>query len=107
MKRQRLDRGTQYSYTSYPPLAGQTRVARDNLLQSDRAEIFRKARATTAEPLNAFCLAESYQQDYLTLYLDQSYIVVHELRENEQMQRLFPIDYQQSPVLVYAATAAQ
>jgi peptide-methionine (S)-S-oxide reductase len=100
LNRQGPDRGTQYRSTIFPANAEQARVARGYIDQLNQARTFGKPLATTLEPLKAFYPAESYHQDYLTRHPGQPYIAIHDLPKVENLKRLFPAVYRDTPVLV-------
>ena len=103
LNRQGPDTGTQYRSTIFPANPEQTRVARSYIEQLNRANTFGKPLATTIEPLKAFYPAEGYHQDFLTLNPKHPYIVFHDLPKIDDLKRLFPANYQATPVLVGVA----
>jgi len=103
LNRQGPDRGTQYRSTVFPTNADQARVAKSYIAQLQRANTFGKPVATTIEPLKAFHPAEGYHQDFLTLNPNYPYIVINDLPKIDALKRVFPADYQETPVLVGAS----
>ena len=58
---------------------------------------------TRIEPGRAFYPAEDYHQDFLTRHPTYPYIVVNDLPKVDDLKRLFPALYRDTPVLVGTA----
>lgn len=100
LNRQGPDRGTQYRSAVFPANDSQRKVAEAYIAQLNRAGVYRKALATTIEPLQAFYPAEAYHQDYLVRHPDSMYIVINDIPKVENLARTFPERYRDKPVLV-------
>jgi peptide-methionine (S)-S-oxide reductase len=107
LNRQGPDRGTQYRSTIFPVTTEQAQVARDYIAQINRTRAFSKPVATTVDPMKAFYPAEFYHQDYLTLHPDQPYIAINDLPKIDNLKRLFPTVYRESPVLTGSVKGEQ
>jgi peptide-methionine (S)-S-oxide reductase len=103
LNRQGPDVGPQYRSTIFPRDANQARIAKAYIAQLDEAKVFGKKIATTIEPDRMFFPAEDYHQDYLTRNPRNPYIVINDLPKIEDLKRLFPKLYRDTPVLVFAA----
>ncbi len=100
LNRQGPDSGTQYRSAIFPTNAAQAKVANAYIAQLDAAGVFHAAVATRIEPGARFWRAEDYHQDFLTLNPTYPYIVVNDLPKIDNLQALFPANYQDKPVLV-------
>jgi peptide-methionine (S)-S-oxide reductase len=98
--RQGPDSGTQYRSTIFPASAEQARVASAYIAQLDAAHIFRKPIATTIEMNKPFYPAEGYHQDFLVQHPSYPYIVFNDLPKIENLKKLLPDLYRDTPVLV-------
>ena len=77
----------------------------DYIAQLNGAKAYKKAIATTLEPLQGFYAAEDYHQDYLTLHPNQPYIVFNDLPKIENLKKIFAESYREKPALVREAKA--
>ena len=100
LNRQGPDTGTQYRSTIFPTDAEQAAVARAYIAQLDRARVFKKSIVTTIEMGRAFYPAENYHQDYLVRNPSNPYIIYNDLPKIENLKRLFPGLFRDTPVLV-------
>lgn len=100
--RQGPDVGTQYRSAIFVDDAAQRALAKDYVAQLDAAKLFPRPIVTTIEPLSAFYPAEAYHQDYLVRHPDNMYIVINDKPKVENLKRLFPQDYRDTPQLVGA-----
>ncbi len=99
LNRQGPDAGAQYRSAIFVANAEQERVARDYIAQLSSAKVFSAPIVTTLEPLKAFYPAEAYHQDYLVRHPAQPYIVYNDLPKIDNLKRLFPSLYRESPAL--------
>ncbi|MGD9543902.1 MAG: peptide-methionine (S)-S-oxide reductase MsrA [Methylocystis sp.] len=99
LNRQGPDDGRQYRSAIFVADNEQQKVARDYIAQLSGAKAFAAPIVTTLEPLEAFYPAESYHQDYLLRHPAQPYIVYNDLPKVENLKRLFPSLYRESPAL--------
>ncbi|PPD23212.1 MAG: peptide-methionine (S)-S-oxide reductase, partial [Methylocystis sp.] len=79
--------------------ADQEKAARNYIAQLSDAKAFSAPIVTTLEPLRAFYPAEAYHQDYLLRHPAQPYIVYNDLPKVDNLKRLFPSLYRESPAL--------
>lgn len=99
LNRQGPDFGAQYRSAIFVANAEQEKVARDYIAQLDDAKVFSAPIVTTLEPLKVFYPAEAYHQDYLVRHPTQPYIVYNDLPKIDNLKRLFPLLYRESPAL--------
>jgi peptide-methionine (S)-S-oxide reductase len=100
MNRQGPDYGTQYRSAVFPASAEQAAIAKAYIAQLDAAQVFKRRIATRIETGQAFYPAEAYHQDFLTRHPTYPYIVVNDLPKIENLKRVFPEIFRESPVLV-------
>ena len=105
LNRQGPDSGSQYRSAVFPADAAQKRVVDSYIAQLDAAHVYQRPIVTKSEPLRGFYAAERYHQDYLTLNPTEPYIAYNDIPKVENLKRLFPDRYRQTPVLVTAAVA--
>ncbi len=103
LDRQGPDEGPQYRSEIFVKDDDQKRVAQAYIAQLDKSGAFKHPIVTKIGQLTAFYPAEAYHQDYATLHPESLYIVYNDLPKIENLKRLFPDRYQQTPVLVTAA----
>ncbi len=94
------DHGTQYRSEIFVSDPGQKKVAEAYIAQLTAAKIYPAPIVTRVDALQAFYPAEGYHQDFLTLHPSYPYIVVNDLPKVENLKRLFPAAYSDTPVLV-------
>lgn len=99
LNRQGPDAGAQYRSTIFVANADQEKTARDYIAQLSKAKVLSAPIVTTLEPLRAFYPAEAYHQDYLLRHPAQPYIVYNDLPKVDNLKRLFPSLYRESPAL--------
>jgi peptide-methionine (S)-S-oxide reductase len=104
LNRQGPDIGTQYRSAIFASDAAQRRVAEAYIAQLDRAGVFRGPIATEVDGPAGFFPAEAYHQNYATRHPDNPYIAINDLPKVENLKRVFPLLYQEAPVLVGIAT---
>jgi peptide-methionine (S)-S-oxide reductase len=98
------DSGPSYRSAIFYASDEQKRIAETYIAQLDKARAFRTAIVTKLEPLTGFYPAENYHQDFLVLHPDYPYIVFNDLPKVENLKRLFPDYYRDTPVTVMAAS---
>ncbi len=98
------DEGTQYRSEIFYANDEQKRVADAYIAQLDKAHIFSKPIVTKVGALPGFYAAEDYHQDFAVLHPDYPYIVFNDLPKVENLKRLFPDYYRETPVTVVASS---
>ncbi len=93
------DEGTQYRSNIFPTTPEQAKVADAYVAQLQTSHVFGAPVVTKVTPLQAFYPAEGYHQNYLTLHPNDGYIAQNDIPKVEGLKKLFPKDYQSSPVL--------
>ena len=106
LNRQGPDTGPQYRSTVFAENIEQARIARAYIAQLNQAGTFGKPLATTIEMSKPFYAADAYHQDFLTRHPRHAYIVFHDQPKIEDLKKLFPEDYRQTPVLVNTAKSS-
>lgn len=99
LDRQGPDWGRQYRSAIFYADETQRRIAQAYIDQLDAAEAFDQPIVTRLYPLDAFYPAEAYHQDYAYHHPNQPYIVIHDRPKVANLERLFPGDYRDTPVL--------
>jgi peptide-methionine (S)-S-oxide reductase len=100
LNRQGPDSGTQYRSTIFVANEEQEKIAANYVAQLNKSGAYAKPVVTTLERGKAFYPAETYHQDYLTLNPRSPYIVVNDLPKIDNLKRLFPDRYRDTPALV-------
>lgn len=104
LNRQGPDSGTQYRSEIFPQSEAQAKAAKDYIAQLDTAKSFKKPIVTKTGTMNAsFFPAEAYHQDYATRHPYQPYIVVNDAPKVENLKKMFPALWRETPVLVAQA----
>ena len=98
------DHGTQYRSDIFYTDEAQKKVAEAYITQLTEARLFKEPIVTKVDALQAFYPAEGYHQDFLTLHPSYPYIVINDLPKVENLKKIFPTAYSETPVLVSAAT---
>ena len=93
------DEGTQYRSNIFAATPEQAKIANAYVDQLQRAHVYGAPVVTKVTPLQAFYPAEAYHQNYLTLHPDNGYIAENDIPKVEGLKKLFPQDYQPSPIL--------
>ena len=104
LNRQGPDVGTQYRSAIFYADDEQRRIAADYITQLDKAHAFHRPIATRLEALRAFYPAEDYHQDFAVLHPHYPYIVFNDLPKVENLKKLFPDVYRDTPVTVMATS---
>jgi peptide-methionine (S)-S-oxide reductase len=104
LNRQGPDSGTQYRSEIFPQSEAQVKTAKDYIAQLETAKVFKKPIVTKTGTVNAsFFPAEAYHQDYATKHPYQPYIVVNDAPKVENLKKMFPALWRETPVLVAQA----
>lgn len=106
LNRQGPDVGTQYRSAIFYADAAQKRVAEAYVAQLDAAKVFHRPIVTKLGPMTHFYPAEAYHQDYALHHPENPYIAINDLPKVENLKRLFPDLYRDTPVTVAAAGKA-
>jgi peptide-methionine (S)-S-oxide reductase len=99
LNRQGPDEGTQYRSAIFISSPEQERITRNYIAQLSAAKSFIAPIVTRLEPLSRFYPAEAYHQDYLIQHPRAPYIVYNDLPKIENLKKLFPDLYQETPAL--------
>ena len=100
------DSGPSYRSAIFYANDEQKRVAKAYITQLDQTHVFPAAIVTKLETFTAFYAAENYHQDFLVLHPTYPYIVVNDQPKVENLKRLFPDYYRDTPVTVLASSKA-
>jgi peptide-methionine (S)-S-oxide reductase len=98
------DSGSSYRSAIFYANDEQKRVAGAYIAQLDKAHVFPATIVTKLEPSTGFYPAEDYHQDFLVLHPTYPYIVFNDLPKVENLKRLFPDYYRETPVTVMASS---
>jgi peptide-methionine (S)-S-oxide reductase len=97
------DSGPSYRSAIFYANDAQKRVAQAYIVQLDHAHVFPAPIVTKLESFTGFYPAEDYHQDFLVLHPTYPYIVINDLPKVENLKRLFPDYYRETPVTVMAS----
>jgi peptide-methionine (S)-S-oxide reductase len=97
------DEGPQYRSEIFADDVAQARFARAYIGEIDAAGTFTKPVATRIEIGARFYPAESYHQDYAARHTAEPYVAYNDLPKVENLKRLFPALYRETPTLVAAS----
>jgi peptide-methionine (S)-S-oxide reductase len=106
LNRQGPDFGTQYRSAIFYADEEQKRIASAYIAQLQQAHVFASPIVTKLESLSGFYPAEDYHQDFLVLHPSYPYIVFNDLPKLDDLKRLFPDYYRETPVTVLASSRA-
>jgi len=98
------DSGPSYRSAIFYANDDQKRVAQAYIAQLGKAHVFGTPIVTKLESLTGFYPAENYHQDFLVLNPTYPYIVFNDLPKVENLKRLFPDYYRDTPVTVLASS---
>jgi peptide-methionine (S)-S-oxide reductase len=98
------DTGTQYRSAIFYANDEQKRIAGAYIAQLDKAHAFGGPIVTKLEPLSGFYPAEDYHQDFAVLHPNHPYIAFNDLPKVDNLKRLFPDFYRDTPVTVMASS---
>lgn len=97
------DSGTSYRSAIFFATDEQKRVATAYIQQLDSAHAFAAPIVTKLEPLTGFYPAEDYHQDFAVTHPTYPYIVFNDLPKVENLKRVFPDYYRDTPVTALAS----
>lgn len=100
LNRQGPDSGSQYRSEIFFTNAQQKLTADAYIDQLEKARVFNQKIVTLVHPLPAFYPAEGYHQDYATLHPESLYIIFNDAPKVENLKKLFPKIYRDTPVKV-------
>jgi peptide-methionine (S)-S-oxide reductase len=104
LNRQGPDSGTHYRSEIFPQNEMQQKVARDYIAQLDKAHVFKRPIVTKTDTMKAtFFPAETYHQDYAIKHPYQPYIVFNDAPKVENLKKVFPEFWRETPVTVAEA----
>lgn len=106
VNRQRPDLGTQYRSELFVDGPEQAAVARAYVAQLDAARVFAAPIATRVDPAGMFYPAEPYHQDYLERHPNAFYIAAFDMPKLHDLRRLFPENWQATPVTMNKGAVA-
>ncbi len=98
------DSGTQYRSAVFAIDAAQKEVVDRYIAELNTAHVFAHPVVTQSGLLKGFFPAERYHQDYLTLNPREPYIAYNDIPKVENLKRIFPEWYRETPVLVTASS---
>ncbi len=101
LNRQGPDEGTQYRSAIFFSSSEQEAAARKYVAQLSATKAFDATIVTRLEPLSRFYPAEAYHQDYLIQHPRAPYIVYNDLPKIENLKRLLPDIYRETPALTH------
>ena len=104
LNRQGPDFGTQYRSAIFYGDDDQKRIASAYVDQLQNAHVFGRPIVTKLDPLSGFYPAEDYHQDFLVLHPTYPYIVFNDLPKLDNLKRIFPDYYRETPVTVMASS---
>jgi len=96
------DIGSEYRSVVFYADEAQKRIAEAYISQLDESNVLPGPIATHVDPLRGFYPAEDYHQDFLIRNTGYAYIAINDLPKIENLRRLFPTLYNESPVLALA-----
>jgi len=102
LDRQGPDVGPQYRSAIFYADDEQRRVAEAYIKQLDELKAFKQPIVTRLDKLAMFYPAEAYHQDYATHHPENPYIAYNDLPKIENLKRILPDVYRETPVLVAA-----
>jgi peptide-methionine (S)-S-oxide reductase len=97
------DSGTQYRSAIFYANDEQKQVAAAYIAQLDKTKLFGDPIVTKLEPLTGFYPAEDYHQDFAVTHPNYPYIVFNDAPKVDNLKRLFPVLYRETPVTVLAS----
>jgi len=104
LNRQGPDSGPQYRSEIFPQSETQQKVAKDYIAQLDAAHVFKRPIVTKTDSMKMpFFTAEAYHQDYAIHHPYQPYIVFNDAPKVENLKKLFPDAWRDTPVTVAQA----
>lgn len=103
LNRQGPDHGTQYRSAIFPTTPEQKTIADKYIAQLDKTGVYDGRIVTTTTPADKFYPAEAYHQDFMAKNPSYPYIVVNDQPKVDNLKKLFPTMFRDTPILVSAA----
>ena len=103
LNRQGPDVGTSYRSAIFYANDEQKRIAAAYIEQLDKTHAFDAPIVTKLEALKGFYPAEDYHQDFAVTHPSYPYIVFNDLPKVDNLKRMFPDFYRETPVTVLAS----
>lgn len=103
LNRQGPDSGPSYRSEIFFASPNQEKIARAYIDQLNKAHAYAQPIVTKVEKLRGFYKAEGYHQDYLIHNPGQPYIVYNDLPKIENLKKMFPSLYRDTPVMITAS----
>lgn len=100
LNRQGPDEGTQYRSVVFYTSPDQLRITKAYIDQLNAAHVFKHEIVTQLVPLKGFYPAEAYHQNYATAHPNSMYIRFNDAPKVENLKKVFPQVYRESPNLV-------
>ncbi len=97
------DSGPSYRSAIFYANDEQKRIAAAYIEQLDKAHVFDAPIVTKLEAFKGFYPAEDYHQDFAVTHPSYPYIVFNDLPKIENLKRMFPDYYRDTPVTVMAS----
>ncbi len=97
------DHGTSYRSVLFTMNGEQAKIAEAYITQLDAAHVFPAKIVTKVTPYTNFYQAEDYHQDYATLHPGSPYIHFNDLPKIANLRAMFPDQWRNKPVLVFAS----
>jgi peptide-methionine (S)-S-oxide reductase len=97
------DSGPSYRSDIFYANDEQKRIAAAYIEQLNKAHAFPSPIVTKLDPLTGFYPAEDYHQDFAVIHPTHPYIVFNDLPKVENLKRMFPDYYRDTPVTVMAS----
>jgi len=101
--RQGNDIGASYRSAIFYANDEQKQVAAAYIAQLDKTKLFGDPIVTKLEPLTGFYPAEDYHQDFAVTHPNYPYLVFNDAPKVDNLKRLFPGLYRETPVTVLAS----
>lgn len=98
--RQGNDVGPQYRSAIFYKDDQEKQLAEAFIADVNGSKAFKNPIVTTLEPLTEFYPAEAYHQNFLASNPDNQYIALYDRPKLDDLKRLFPDRYRETPVLV-------
>jgi peptide-methionine (S)-S-oxide reductase len=104
LNRQGPDFGPQYRSEIFPQSEAQQKIAKDYIGQLDQTRAFKRPIVTKTDTMKTpFFAAEAYHQDYAIHHPYQPYIAINDAPKVENLKKMFPDVWRDTPVTVAEA----
>ena len=101
------DQGPSYRSAVFTTSDEQKKVAAAYVAQLDQAKVYPARIVTEVTPYSNFYQAEDYHQDNgITLKVNAGYVQAYDVQKVADLKALFPKNWQEKPVLVFASNAS-